>query len=144
MRSMFRALTVFVVIALLLAACSGGTAPAKPAGDVASTATTASKAMTNTASSSTTSTNTTGSADGKNDLLADITKRGVLRVSTDPAYPPQSELVEGAKKPAGSKCTGEEHTAGEFKGFDIDVAVEIAKRCLGYTGVTGEEIKPCG
>ena len=50
------------------------------------------------------------------DLLTDITTRGVLRISTDPAYPPQSELVEGAQKPANSKCTGEEHTAGEFKG----------------------------
>ncbi|CAN5836236.1 N/A [soil metagenome] len=64
----------------------------------------------------------------KNDLLADIMTRGVLRISTDPAYPPQSELVEGAQKPADSKCTGEEHVAAEFKGFDIDAAVEIAKR----------------
>src|SRR5215212_5060015 len=62
------------------------------------------------------------------DLLTDITTRGVLRISTDPAYPPQSELVEGAQKPANSKWTGEEHTAGEFKGFDITVAAEIAKR----------------
>lgn len=64
----------------------------------------------------------------KNDLLADITTRGVLRISTDPAYPPQSELVENAQKPANTKCKGEEHTAAEFKGFDIDAAVEIAKR----------------
>lgn len=62
------------------------------------------------------------------DLLADITQRGVLRVSTDPAYPPQSELVEGEAIPSGSKCTGEEHSANQFKGFDIDVAAEIAKR----------------
>jgi polar amino acid transport system substrate-binding protein len=63
------------------------------------------------------------------DLLADITARGVLRISTDPAYPPQSELVADAKKPADSKCSGsEEHAAAEFVGFDIDVASEIAKR----------------
>lgn len=50
------------------------------------------------------------------------------RISTDPAYPPQSELVANAEIPAGSKCTGEERNAAEFAGFDIDVSVEIAKR----------------
>ena len=48
-----------------------------------------------------------------NDLLASIEEKGVLRVSTDPAYPPQSALNEGT---------------GEYEGFDIDVATEIAKR----------------
>lgn len=47
------------------------------------------------------------------DLLARICKDGVIRVSTDPAYPPQSFLNE---------------QTGEFEGFDIDVATEIAKR----------------
>ena len=124
MKNMLRSLFLLVVAAFLFAACSGGAAPAQPTAAPAATAATASQAVTNT----TTSTNTTASADAKNDLLADITKRGVLRISTDPAYPPQSELVEGAQKPADSKCTGEEHTAGEFKGFDIAVSVEIAKR----------------
>ena len=62
------------------------------------------------------------------DYLSDILKRGTLIVSTDPAYPPQSELVENAVRPAGSKCAADQHTASEFKGFDIDSAVEIAKR----------------
>ena len=48
---------------------------------------------------------------GKN-LLQEVKDRGVLRVSTDPAYPPQSFQTQ----------------SGEFKGFDIDVAEEIAKR----------------
>ena len=47
------------------------------------------------------------------DLLARICKDGVIRVSTDPAYPPQSSLNE---------------ETGEFEGFDIDVATEIANR----------------
>lgn len=47
------------------------------------------------------------------DLLARICEDGVIRVSTDPAYPPQSFLNE---------------ETGEFEGFDIDVATEIAKR----------------
>ena len=52
------------------------------------------------------------SADG-GDLLAEICEQGVLTVSTDPAYPPQSSLNE---------------KTGEFEGFDIDVATEIATR----------------
>ena len=39
--------------------------------------------------------------------------RATIRVSTDPAYPPQSELNA---------------ETGEYEGFDIDVAMEIAKR----------------
>ena len=47
------------------------------------------------------------------DLLAEICEEGVLTVSTDPAYPPQSRLDE---------------QTGEYEGFDIDVATEIASR----------------
>ena len=47
------------------------------------------------------------------DLLAEICEKGTLTVSTDPAYPPQSSLNE---------------QTGEYEGFDIDVATEIAKR----------------
>lgn len=45
------------------------------------------------------------------DMLARIQEAGVIRMSTDPAYPPQSELVNG-----------------EIVGFDIDVGREIATR----------------
>jgi polar amino acid transport system substrate-binding protein len=62
------------------------------------------------------------------DKLGEITSRGTLVISTDPAYPPQSQLVEGAKRAANTKCTSDQHTASELSGFDIDVAVEIAKR----------------
>ncbi|WP_432479136.1 transporter substrate-binding domain-containing protein [Nocardioides sp. GXQ0305] len=47
------------------------------------------------------------------DLLAEVCEEGVLTVSTDPAYPPQSRLNE---------------QTGEYEGFDIDVATEIATR----------------
>ncbi|MFN8232521.1 MAG: transporter substrate-binding domain-containing protein [Actinomycetota bacterium] len=47
------------------------------------------------------------------DLLADICERGEIKVSTDPAYPPASSLNE---------------ETGEYEGFDIDTATEIAKR----------------
>lgn len=47
------------------------------------------------------------------DHLGRICEAGVLLVSTDPAYPPQSSLNE---------------TTGDFEGFDIDVATAIAER----------------
>jgi polar amino acid transport system substrate-binding protein len=47
------------------------------------------------------------------DLLATVCKAGVLRVSTDPAYPPQSYYDEAS---------------GTWEGFDIDVATTIADR----------------
>ncbi len=46
-------------------------------------------------------------------LLAEVCEDGVLTVSTDPAYPPQSSLNE---------------QTGDYEGFDIDVATEIAER----------------
>lgn len=45
-------------------------------------------------------------------LLDKVTQAKKLVVSTDPAYPPQSESLPG----------------GGYEGFDIDVATEIAKR----------------
>ena len=54
-----------------------------------------------------------GSDESADDLLASIEDKGVLTVSTDPAYPPQSELNK---------------ETGEYEGFDIDVATEIAER----------------
>jgi polar amino acid transport system substrate-binding protein len=62
------------------------------------------------------------------DLLAEIQARGKLIVSTDPAYPPQSELVANVDPPADTKCTGDERPANQFTGFDIDTAVGIAER----------------
>ncbi len=47
------------------------------------------------------------------DLLADVCDKGELVVSTDPAYPPQSSLDD---------------STGDYVGFDIDVATEVAKR----------------
>ncbi len=51
--------------------------------------------------------------DATDDLLAQICDKGVLTVSTDPAYPPQSKYLP---------------KAGKYEGFDIDVATEIASR----------------
>lgn len=51
--------------------------------------------------------------DATDDLLAQICDRGVLTVSTDAAYPPQSKYLPKEDK---------------YVGFDIDVATEIATR----------------
>jgi len=50
---------------------------------------------------------------GQDGLFAEVCDAGVLVVSTDPAYPPQSFLNEAT---------------GDYEGFDIDVATEIASR----------------
>ncbi len=59
---------------------------------------------------------------GSKDLLSTIKARGVMRVSTDPNYKPQSFLNE----------------KGELDGFDIDVSKEVAKRL----GVKVEFVTP--
>ena len=101
MRSRRLALSMLVVLALPLAACGGddgdegdetngnGTTPEASGEGVCAT------------------NETTG------DLLAQICDEGVIRVSTDAKYAPQSSLNE---------------QTNEFEGFDIDVATEIANR----------------
>jgi len=53
-------------------------------------------------------------AGAENDLLGTICTKGTIKMSTDPHYPPQSALAPN--DPLG------------YKGFDIDVGAEIAKR----------------
>jgi polar amino acid transport system substrate-binding protein len=78
--------------AILVAACSGGATPSPDSSDGSSPA----------------------PSEGGNpdDLLAIVNEAGVITMSTDPQYPPQSEI-----QPDGS-----------FQGFDIDVGTEIAER----------------
>lgn len=52
-------------------------------------------------------------AGGTDGLLKEVCDKGTLTVSTDPAYPPQSSL---------------DPKTNTYKGFDIDVATEIAHR----------------
>ena len=99
--TVIRALIAGSIATVMLSACStsGGTsaspgAAGSPAGSAAAST----------------------AAGDPNDLLAKIKAAGVIKVGTDPAYPPQSELKQD----------------GTFEGFDIDTANEIAKR-LGVT-----------
>ncbi len=88
-----RRLAIVPVAMLVLAACQGG-----GAGETSSGAAGGETAC--------------DSASG-DDELARICEAGVLIVSTDPAYPPQSFLNE---------------STGDYEGFDIDVAREIGAR----------------
>ena len=69
-----------------------------------------------------------GGASTAKDKLSEILARGTLIVSTDPAYPPQSQLVEGGARAANTKCASDQHTSSELTGFDIDVSVAIAAK----------------
>ncbi len=59
------------------------------------------------------STPSNGGSPGGQDLLAKVMASGVLRVATDPKYPPQSSFDQKTQT---------------WSGFDVDVATEIAKR----------------
>src|SRR4051794_27300841 len=102
MRALF--LAVVALLLSMLAACGGDSDSGSASDD--------------TSSGTAPSSESTEAADGAcagdvTDLLAEICDKGTLTVSTDPAYPPQSSLNE---------------QTGEYEGFDIDVATEIAKR----------------
>lgn len=68
------------------------------------------------------------------DKLAEIEARGTLVIATDPDYAPQSKLIRDAVPPAGTKCGPTQYTASQFEGFDVDVALEIAKKL---------DVEPC-
>ena len=111
----FRRLAVLPIAMLVLAACQAADSGASTPGAVQSTA--ASTAPSADASEPAASGDAAAGAacdgDSVDGHLARICDAGVLLVSTDPAYPPQSSLNE---------------ETGEFEGFDIDVATEIANR----------------
>lgn len=102
-------LWTILLLTALIAAC-GGT-------DGATTNTSADTTSTSADTTSTSADTGTTEAAGGDDLLSQILAEGEIVVSTDPAYPPQSELNP---------------TTNEYEGFDIDVANEIASR-LGVT-----------
>jgi polar amino acid transport system substrate-binding protein len=97
----FRSILVLLAaLSLLAAACGGDDEPTDPAAGATGGDTTGSGACADADTSA-------------GDLLAQICSEGVITVSTDPAYPPQSSLNP---------------ETGEYEGFDIDVATEIANR----------------
>lgn len=98
--SKMRRIAMVPIAMLILAACEagGGAASESAAASATGGGTAGSKAC---------------DAAGLDGHLARICEAGKIVVSTDPAYPPQSFLNE---------------ETGEYEGFDIDVAKEIANR----------------
>jgi ABC-type amino acid transport substrate-binding protein len=64
----------------------------------------------------------------KTDKLAQILARGTLVGYHEADYPPQSMDVEGAARPAGTKCAENQLTANQVTGFDSDTTKLVAKR----------------
>lgn len=62
------------------------------------------------------------------DMLAEIQARGTLVIATDADYRPQSHLIEGSSQQKGTKCEASQYSANQFEGFDVDLAVEIARQ----------------
>lgn len=111
---------LLVVGTLLLAACTSAATPAPTvAPSVAATPAPSTAATAAPATASPSAAPATPIAGG---LLDKVLKAGKLVISTDPKYPPQSEL----------------EADGTYKGFDIDVANEIGKRL----GVKVEFVTP--
>ena len=54
-------------------------------------------------------------------------RAGTLVLSTDPAYPPQSRQVKGAKRLADTKCAENQMTANQMTGYDVDTGKLVAK-----------------
>lgn len=105
----FRSILVLVAaLSLVAAACGGDDTTDTGGGGGGGTSTTGACADADTAAG---------------DALAQVCTDGVIQISTDPAYPPQSSLNP---------------ETGEYEGFDIDVATEIADRL----GVEVEWVAP--
>ena len=95
-----RRLVALVALGLLVSACGGGqaTVPSAAAG-----------------------------ANPQADKLAQILDRGTLVGYAETDYPPQSMLVEGATRPAGTKCLPTQKTGAEVTGFDNETTKLVAK-----------------
>ena len=65
-------------------------------------------------------------ADPSRDKLAQILNRGTLVEYFEPDYAPQSYAVEGATRPADTRCAPNELTAAEVTGFDNEITKLIA------------------
>ena len=65
--------------------------------------------------------------DPSTDKLAQILARGTLVGYFEPEFPPQSFAVEGAARPADTKCAEDQLTAAEVDGFDIRTTTLVAE-----------------
>ena len=105
-------ISMFGAVALIATACSGTAATPAPTIPPTTAPTTAPTTVASTAPTTAASSAPASVAPIAGGLLEKVMKAGVLTVSTDPNYAPQS-----VKNPDNT-----------FSGFDIDVATEVAKR----------------
>ena len=108
-----RRLVILPIAMLVLAACQGGGQSSAPAAEESEPPATESPAASEPATSVGAAAGVPCDEASGDDALARVCEAGVLVISTDPAYPPQSSLNT---------------ETGEYEGFDIDVATEIANR----------------
>ncbi len=108
-RGRIRIVTVTAVLASSLLACSSGGSPASSA-PVVSDATVAPPA-----------------GDPTTDKLAQILDRGTLVGYAETDYKPLSYVVEGAVRPAATKCLPNQLTAAEVAGYDNDTTKLVAE-----------------
>jgi polar amino acid transport system substrate-binding protein len=104
-------LVVLAGALLLLAACGGGGATTRPSTAASTAPSAAAPSIAPTAAAGTAICDNLP-ADAAGDALETICNAGTIRMSTDPAYPPQSEVT----------------SEGTYQGFDISVGQEIADR----------------
>jgi polar amino acid transport system substrate-binding protein len=69
----------------------------------------------------------TPAGDPSTDKLAQIQARGTLVGYFEPEFPPQSFAVEGATRPADTRCAEDQLTAAEVDGYDIRTTVLVAE-----------------
>jgi polar amino acid transport system substrate-binding protein len=67
-------------------------------------------------------------ADPSTDKLAQVKARGTLVGYHEQNYPPQSMEVEGASRPADTKCAQTQLTANQVTGFDNETTKLVARR----------------
>ena len=108
-----RRLVILPIAMLVLAACQGGGQSSAPAAEESEPPATESPAASEPATSVGAAAGVPCDEASGDDALARVCEAGVLVISTDPAYPPQSSLNT---------------ETGEYEGFDIDVAIEVANR----------------
>lgn len=65
--------------------------------------------------------------DASSDKLAEILARGTLVGYFEADYPPQAFAVEGAQRPAETKCRDDQLTAAEVTGFDVGTTKLVAE-----------------
>lgn len=69
-----------------------------------------------------------GDSESAPNHLERVQERGTLVIATNLNHYPLSFLNETGMRLVNTKCQGDQYTAGELSGFDVEVGIEISKR----------------